>query len=373
MTFPQPHSRSTTSDTRSSFTRDDRFRDSCVNHDISTITESSFDEAQSDLFGDLQDKETSLQPGSQQPHHGPPIHRSASDLTEEEDAEISPKSRSSASLHRPSIPGPISHEDDHPPSIANMPTPFSDDYSPDKASASVPTVRTPSNAAEYSPTARKKSSIADLSSNKLYVSRPGLDRGSSERPLMDDISAANTPATGMHANPFDSANPSVNNSVDDIDRLASPKIHIIPFTPAESARAAFAEQEFLDDGPEAGPSSHSGSRSNSDPSTSSLHDYGVSRTSALEGNVTSISARRSQRMKQKEKPVSSKRESKRDTTKPAGAGLKRMPFQSTRLKGEIYKPWLEKKDPAQRWARWITIISIILGIGAAGASESLLC
>jgi hypothetical protein len=55
--------------------------------------------------------------------------------------------------------------------------------------------------------------------------------------------------------------------------------------------------------------------------------------------------------------------------KPAGPGTNRKPFQSTRLKGEIYKPWLEKKDPAQRWARWITIVSIIIGIGAAAARE----
>ncbi|EIW67677.1 hypothetical protein TREMEDRAFT_33305, partial [Tremella mesenterica DSM 1558] len=41
-------------------------------------------------------------------------------------------------------------------------------------------------------------------------------------------------------------------------------------------------------------------------------------------------------------------------------------FQSTRLKGEIYKPWLEKTDPAQRWARWITLTSIFIGLAVAG-------
>lgn len=47
----------------------------------------------------------------------------------------------------------------------------------------------------------------------------------------------------------------------------------------------------------------------------------------------------------------------------------RKPFQSTRLKGEIYKPWLEHKDPALRWARWITLACIAIGFGLAGYSE----
>jgi hypothetical protein len=47
----------------------------------------------------------------------------------------------------------------------------------------------------------------------------------------------------------------------------------------------------------------------------------------------------------------------------------RKPFQSTRLKGEIYKPWLEHKDPALRWARWITLFCIAVGFGLAGYSE----
>jgi hypothetical protein len=48
----------------------------------------------------------------------------------------------------------------------------------------------------------------------------------------------------------------------------------------------------------------------------------------------------------------------------------RKPFQSTRLKGEIYKPWLEHKDPALRWARWITLACIAIGFGLAGYSTS---
>jgi len=51
----------------------------------------------------------------------------------------------------------------------------------------------------------------------------------------------------------------------------------------------------------------------------------------------------------------------------------RKAFVSTRLKGEVYKPWLEKPDPAQRWARWIIIGSLILGLGFAGVRQSSLC
>ena len=55
--------------------------------------------------------------------------------------------------------------------------------------------------------------------------------------------------------------------------------------------------------------------------------------------------------------------------KPASAQLSRKAFQSTRLKGEIYKPWLEKKDPAQRWARYITLASIVLGFAICGVGK----
>ncbi len=55
--------------------------------------------------------------------------------------------------------------------------------------------------------------------------------------------------------------------------------------------------------------------------------------------------------------------------KPTQAQVNRKPFESTRLKGEIYKPWLEKKDPAQRWARYITLVSIVLGFVICGIRE----
>ena len=52
-----------------------------------------------------------------------------------------------------------------------------------------------------------------------------------------------------------------------------------------------------------------------------------------------------------------------------GGGRSRKPFVSQRLKGEVYKPWLEKKDPALRWARWITIGSFIIGLAVAAVSK----
>lgn len=345
-------------------------------------------DADSDLFGDLNEE---ARPPSTTPSQTPALRSDSNPDhadNEETDADVSARSRPSASLRRPSIPE-IAISDDE----STMPAHFADDYTPEGPSAPAMSSRS---AADYSPTAQKKPSLASLSGNKLYAPRPGMERGSSERPLLDDMSAANTPATGGEAvNPFDrsplaqstsiSSNEDGQSSTNDVqpqnNHLTSPEINIIPFTPADSARATFDDQTF-DPEPEAGPSSHSGSRSNSDPSTSSGVSFqekeekgaGWSKTSALDGNkITSIQARRSMRMKQKDKPVTgSKRDTKRDSGKPAGAGLKRMPFQSTRLKGEIYKPWLEKKDPAQRWARWITIASIILGIGAAGASECFL-
>lgn len=62
----------------------------------------------------------------------------------------------------------------------------------------------------------------------------------------------------------------------------------------------------------------------------------------------------------------------RDVKGAGGVQVNRKPFQSTRLKEEIYKPWLEKKDPAQRWARWITLLSILIGLAVMGVSEYIL-
>lgn len=70
--------------------------------------------------------------------------------------------------------------------------------------------------------------------------------------------------------------------------------------------------------------------------------------------------------------MSKKGKQERAIKGPGGVQINRRPFQSTRLKEEIYKPWLEKKDPAQRWARWITLISILIGLAVMGVSKSFL-
>ncbi|WVW84865.1 hypothetical protein I302_106900 [Kwoniella bestiolae CBS 10118] len=79
-----------------------------------------------------------------------------------------------------------------------------------------------------------------------------------------------------------------------------------------------------------------------------------------------IAARRALRMKQAQSTDSKGGNRYSNYTQPnKNAGLNRKAFQSTRLKGEIYKPWLEQKDPALRWARWITIGSIVMGFAIA--------
>lgn len=81
----------------------------------------------------------------------------------------------------------------------------------------------------------------------------------------------------------------------------------------------------------------------------------------------SIATRRSAR-----KPKIQPKRARRDVRNTMGnPQVSRKPFQSTRLKEgeEIYKPWLEKRDPAMRWARWITLISILIGLALAGVSK----
>ncbi|WVQ73286.1 hypothetical protein IAR50_002854 [Cryptococcus sp. DSM 104548] len=81
-----------------------------------------------------------------------------------------------------------------------------------------------------------------------------------------------------------------------------------------------------------------------------------------------IAERRAMRMKQTMSTNPSRRSRLNEFggTKPVKGVLNRKPFQSTRLKGEVYKPWLEKKDPALRWARWITLTSIFIGFAVVG-------
>ncbi|WWC62746.1 uncharacterized protein I303_105343 [Kwoniella dejecticola CBS 10117] len=96
---------------------------------------------------------------------------------------------------------------------------------------------------------------------------------------------------------------------------------------------------------------------------------GVVSASGVELNSAknNIAARRAQRLKQAQS-MDGKASGNRYSNYTApnkNAALSRKAFQSTRLKGEIYKPWLEQKDPALRWARWITIGSIVLGFAIA--------
>jgi hypothetical protein len=81
---------------------------------------------------------------------------------------------------------------------------------------------------------------------------------------------------------------------------------------------------------------------------------------------SNIAQRPSQRMKQ----AGMGRKGKDNKEPHVKSQMSRKPFQSTRLKEEIYKPWLEQKNPAQRSARWITIASIIIGIAITGVCTS---
>ncbi len=105
-------------------------------------------------------------------------------------------------------------------------------------------------------------------------------------------------------------------------------------------------------------------------SRSTATGRGVSGASSSSLSVSSVSvargtaaSRRSARLQQ-EKQRQQEKEKQRgkaaavpSVSEEAGAAVTRglkhpcaKPFQSTRLKEEIYKPWLEKTDPAQRWA-----------------------
>ncbi|OCF35123.1 hypothetical protein I317_01835 [Kwoniella heveanensis CBS 569] len=97
--------------------------------------------------------------------------------------------------------------------------------------------------------------------------------------------------------------------------------------------------------------------------TGAVHTATGVEVNATKGN---IAARRALRMKQAQSTDSKGNRYSNYAAPNKNSALNRKAFQSTRLKGEIYKPWLEQKDPALRWARWITIVSIILGFAIAG-------
>jgi hypothetical protein len=235
-------------------------------------------------------------------------------------------------------------------------------------------------------------------SDRLYAARPGFGRMASDQPLMGDVSGANTPADGFRPNPFDNRNTSPASphssraSSPDLEVIGAshlaPKIHINDSTPDPThvasfdARPSFAapfgdeDADLYSDNPPR-PQGSLASPSGRAKKTVSIADSVVDFSAAQrlnDANPNSIAARRSMRMKTQQdrlSHMSKKSNGSGDALKKdgKGQGTNRKPFQSTRLKGEIYKPWLDKRDPAQRWAKWITIASIIIGIGAAAACK----
>lgn len=270
---------------------------------------------------------------------------------------------------------------------------FNDNYSPAQPSSPVmpASASPPHQAGEYSPTQEFTSyptgPTRDL--NHLYAPRPQFGRATSDEPLLHDISGANTPAD-VGANPFDTVDPSAHTSrasSPDLEAIGpnaiAPKIHInsIPNSPDPSHVASFDPRPSFaapfSDQPRGSQQVITKKVSIAENPISSRYSDNSSSSggfggAAAAGGLTSIAQRRSQRMQTQQERLSGIKGSKgqHDGKGGKGAATNRKPFQSTRLKGEIYKPWLEKKDPAQRWARWITIVSIIIGIGAAAARKS---
>jgi hypothetical protein len=230
--------------------------------------------------------------------------------------------------------------------------------------------------------------------DRLYAARPGFGRMTSDQPLMGDVSGTNTPVDGLKPNPFDhdelspaSAQSSGESSPELVAIRGShlvPKIHLNsnPTSPDPAHVASFDPRPsfaapFNDDEEEINPvrttpvGADRGKKTVSIAANSSvqfdIHKY-------TEANPNSMAARRSMRMKTQQDRLSgiSKKSGGSDGKKEKnGQSTNRKPFQSTRLKGEIYKPWLDKRDPAQRWAKYITLASIVIGIGAAAACKSI--
>ena len=207
----------------------------------------------------------------------------------------------------------------------------------------------------------------------LPPDRPPLLSVNSSSPLLGDVSGNNTPVSPVERDPFSDASlrrgTSASSFSSETDTIP-PKIHInsIPNSPVSPAMPSFTPTQTFAT-PSADLRSRFPSRSQqgratgtnaslSGTPTQSLHSTGVQSRST-------IAQRRSQRMKAGK---NGKKEKDGREGKVATAQMSRKPFESTRLKGEIYKPWLEKKDPAQRWARYITIASIFLGFAICGVS-----
>lgn len=234
-------------------------------------------------------------------------------------------------------------------------------------------------------------------SMSIPIDRPTFRSANSEAPLLGDISATNTPMSAI-SNPFNDRKQVDPPTNADNGQSATPRhlgsttsippriqINSIPNSPGSphtsTVPTALPPMSSPFGTPLEQPASTPLRSSLAQPSapptdrrvslapTTGTHRSGLSVTSGFDvrgSKPSTIAERRSQRMKQ----VMSKKGKKEGRDgKPTGAQVNRRPFQSTRLKEEIYKPWLEKKDPAQRWARWITLLSIFLGVAVMGVSE----
>lgn len=328
------------------------------------------------------------------------------------DEEVSPRTESPSSIQQQIDLGPTNTMSDDKRESKNGMTPsnsqfFSEHYSPAiNNEGAMPDAASPP-AVDYSPTQEMRSPsyatdiIPQLSPNdigqsskvddqRLYASRPGFGRMTSDQPLMGDVSGANTPIDGLKPNPFDNTGDlspaSAHSSRDTSPELVAigpthlvPKIHLNsnPTSPDPAHVASFDPRPsfaapFNDDLDPHAPASPATSRARK---TVSIAESSVQFDTQkyTDANPTSIAARRSMRMKTQQDRLSgiSKKSNGSDGNKKEknGQSTNRKPFQSTRLKGDIYKPWLDKRDPAQRWAKYITLASIIIGIGAAAACK----
>lgn len=230
-------------------------------------------------------------------------------------------------------------------------------------------------------------------------SRPNFTSANSHTALLGDESNGNTPATPYLEDPFDRSSLSDDGLAAPVEtsRVNGPAANLAPppeitvsantpefsnsptFDSRPSFSAPFASAHEITATPQnltQRRSSVAPSALSSKPSYGAMQDTAAAQRVAAAAAASGLSAaaknkiadRRSMRAKQV-RSVRKDRESKEIKTGGAGAAAKRKPFESTRLKGEIYKPWLEKKDPAQRWAKYITIASIVIGIGLAGFCE----
>ena len=207
--------------------------------------------------------------------------------------------------------------------------------------------------------------------------RPKLETNVSQShsPLLGDISAAATPTSPLD-NPFDSyrmggTSPSV--SPAPIEGAGPPPMSSTSSSPPHEYED-YAEGPFRNHA--SGSSSSGGSHDAEKVAAAAATATGNNRaslapteksTATSTGRAAPMTAaeRRLQRMSK----ITNRSKNSRQSARPAGQQMSRKAFQSTRLKEEIYKPWLEKKDPAMRWARWITIGSIILGVAIMGVCE----